>query len=234
MVTSVKKGLQELLDKGVEELYHANSVLTSCEFLRHGALLSRGTVEALKLRQTPQKSDVIDKRYHIWNDVFLDSVDIHARASTANHYGPVMFVLSTEKLISELSSGEFAVTKLNPTKWGSQPQKNRWMQSFEEFTAEFEVNSFDQMVVLRHSDGHVPLKNALKKIIIDYAPVIGEQGVDAFSYGLGALKHAMHLGTSKVVPITKRECSARCDCQTHYADDEELALRMYRPYIQKV
>ncbi|MBH8611954.1 hypothetical protein I4N56_014215 [Pseudomonas mohnii] len=233
MVTSVKKGLQELLDKGVEELYHANSVLTSCEFLRHGALLSRGTVEALKLRQTPQKSDVIDKRYHIWNDVFLDSVDIHARASTANHYGPVMFVLSTEKLISELSSGEFAVTKLNPTKWANKPIKNRWMQSFEEFSAEFDVNSFDQMVVLRHSDGHVPLKSALRKIIIDPAPAMGEQGVETFSYALGALKHAMHLGASRIVPITKRECAAGCDCQTHYADDEERMFQMYRAFIRK-
>lgn len=70
MVATIKKGLQALLEKGVEEIYHANSVLTSCEFLRHGALLSRGSIEALKLRQTPQKSDLIDKRYHIWNDIF--------------------------------------------------------------------------------------------------------------------------------------------------------------------
>lgn len=233
MVTSVKKGLQALLDKGVREIYHANSVLTSCEFLRHGALLSRGSIEALKLRQTPQKSDVIDKRYHIWNDIFFDSVDIHARASDANHYGPVMFVLSTEKLIGELSSGEFNVTKFNPTKWASKAPKNRWMRSLDEFEAHFDVNSFDQMIVLRHSDGHVPLKNALIRIVVDSAPAIGEQRVDAFSYALGALRHSMHLGASKVAPIVKRECAERCGCQAHYAGDEENMFRMFRPFIKK-
>ncbi|WP_124303557.1 hypothetical protein [Pseudomonas chlororaphis] len=234
MVATIKKGLQALLEKGVEEIYHANSVLTSCEFLRHGALLSRGSIEALKLRQTPQKSDLIDKRYHIWNDIFLDSVDIHARASDANRYGPVMFVLDTEKLIHELTSGLFSVTKFNPTKWATKPVKNRWMQSFEEFEADFEVNSFDQMIVFRHSNGHVPLKSALRRIIVDSAPAVGDQGVDPFSYALGALKHAMHLGASRVVPITKRECAVGCGCQTHYADDEERMFSMFRPFLRKL
>ena len=68
-----------LTESGVERVYLANSVITSCQFLRNKALLSRGTVERLKLTQTTQYSDGIDKRHSIWFDVFADAVDIHSR-----------------------------------------------------------------------------------------------------------------------------------------------------------
>jgi hypothetical protein len=54
-------------------LYHANSVITSCQFLKHKALLSRGSVDRLELAQTDQYSDGDDKRYSLWFDVFTDS-----------------------------------------------------------------------------------------------------------------------------------------------------------------
>lgn len=73
-----------LMDKGIDELYHANSVATACQFLRSRSLISRGTVERLGVTQTPQSSDDLDKRYGIWFDVFADSVDIHNRARRAN------------------------------------------------------------------------------------------------------------------------------------------------------
>lgn len=82
---------EALSEKGVTELHHANSVATACQFIRAGSLLSRGSVERLGVAQTPQASDEADRRYSIWFDVFLDSVDIHKRASRANVYGPVMF-----------------------------------------------------------------------------------------------------------------------------------------------
>lgn len=59
-------------------LYHENTVVTSVNFLREGALLSRAEVERRGLYQSPQpKSDKKDKRYGVWDDVFTDTVDIH-------------------------------------------------------------------------------------------------------------------------------------------------------------
>jgi hypothetical protein len=105
-----------LEDKGILNLYHANSVLTSCQFLKRGSLLSRGTAERLNYHQTSQASDKIDKTYSLWFDVFTDTVDIHDRATTSNVYGPVLFVIDP-KILLKKSTGRVWVTKFNPTKF---------------------------------------------------------------------------------------------------------------------
>ena len=93
MELPINKVCQILQDEGVKHLYHANSVLTACQFLREGALLSRGIIERRKRYQTDQYSDGIDQQYSLWNDVFTDSVDIYKRSARRNFYGPVLFVL---------------------------------------------------------------------------------------------------------------------------------------------
>lgn len=231
MPATVKKGLKALLDKGVTELYHANSVVTSCEFLRQGALLSRGSVESMKLRQTPQFTDAVDKRYNIWNDVFVDSVDIHTRGSRANHYGPVLFVLDTEKLMNDLTTGQLSFTRYNPSKWAKITQHRRWFADMDEVAEEFDVNNFDHMVVFRHCGGHVPLKNSLKKIIVDTPVDVEGAGLDLYSYALGALKYAMHLGPKRCV-IQRRNCDEDCGCHANYTDDLDRTLMMYRSFIK--
>lgn len=52
---------------GARVLHHANTASTSCTFLEHGALLSRGCVEGRGLSQTAQASDAIDKKFGIWD-----------------------------------------------------------------------------------------------------------------------------------------------------------------------
>jgi hypothetical protein len=70
--------------KGMTSLFHANSVITATQFLREGALLSRGTVAGRGMFQSAQSSDASDKEQSVWFDVFADSVDIHGRASQWN------------------------------------------------------------------------------------------------------------------------------------------------------
>lgn len=232
MTASAKKALKHLLDIGVTELYHANSVLTSCEFLRQGALLSRGTIEALKLRQTSQYTDRLDKHYNIWNDVFVDTVDIHHRGRMANDYGPVMFVLDTEKLMNELSTGVIGFTRSNPSKWGSVRASRRWFADLDVVEEEFDINDFDHMVVFRHCGGHVSLKNSLKRIVVDAPEDVEGMGVDLFSYALGSLKHAMYLGP-KTCTVERRECRAGCGCKATYEADLDRVKMMYRPFLKK-
>lgn len=231
MVATVKKGLRRLLELGVDELYHANSVLTSCQFLKHGALMSRGSIEALGLPQTAQYTDTLDRRYHIWNDVFVDSVDIHKRASRANMYGPVLFVLDTEKLLQDVNSGQIWITRLNPTKWRGKTQEARWFVDADDWD-DFDANSFDEMVVFRHMGGILPIRNALKHLVVDAPSNLDERPeLDLYSYAAGALKFAMHQGP-KQVNVKKRVCVRRCSCETNYSDDEDVTRMMYRPFAK--
>ena len=105
-----------LKSKGVDFLYHANSVQTSCTFLKNGSLLSRGVVQRRGFRQTEQPSDVIDQKYGVWLDIFTDSVDIHQRANRRNTYGPVLFKINID-ILKTLNLPPLWITKKNPTKW---------------------------------------------------------------------------------------------------------------------
>jgi len=121
-----------LQDKGVEYLYHANTVSTSMTFIKENALLSRGYVEENHLVQTPQKSDKEDKLYDVWNHVFLDATDLHTRYSQANHYGPVTFRIKLE-LLKNPDLPNMIITKSNPMYWKpSTPMDSRFYNSLDD------------------------------------------------------------------------------------------------------
>src|SRR5215208_1647097 len=144
---AVYKAIQS---KGVTRLYHANTVRTSCTFLREGALLARGVVEERGLDQTPQKSDQLDVKYGLWSDIFLDVLDIHARASQRIVYGPVSFVLKPELLL-EPWIGPVWLTRRNPQYWQeSEPRRTRWFTSIDDFEQNYKYGDFATSLVVRH------------------------------------------------------------------------------------
>lgn len=220
---------EALTEKGIDELHHANSVATACQFLRSNSLMSRGTVERKGIAQTPQSSDDLDKRYGVWFDVFADSVDIHHRARRANVYGPVMFVIDT-KLIERSYTGRIWVTKLNPTKWAGKSEKARWFQNKEDLSENLVKGRLDQMLVLRHCGGELPFKKYLKKIILDDPRLKNEDNVDLYSMAVGALRLAMNDGGLDI-PIERRVCRANCECLDYYASDDDRLFMMYDPKI---
>jgi hypothetical protein len=87
-----------LVEKGVTNFYHANSVRTSLTFIKERALVSRAYVEGGKLDQTDQYTDTKDKDLGIWDAVFLDVQDLHKHFGI-NHYGPVLFELDLKVLL---------------------------------------------------------------------------------------------------------------------------------------
>lgn len=218
-----------LMDKGIDELHHANSVATACQFLRSRSLMSRGTVERFGITQTPQRSDDLDKRYGIWFDVFADSVDIHNRARRANAYGPVMFVFNTE-LINRSYTGRIWVTKLNPTKWSRKSEKQRWFQDKEDLEDNLTKGTFDQMLVFRHCGGELPFKKFLKRIVLDDPQRMSEEDVDFYSMAVGALKLAMS-DSDLDIPIERRICRVGCKCNDNYGEDDERLYMMFDPKI---
>jgi len=183
--------------KGVTEIYHANSVLTSCQFLRQGMLLSRGTLEALNLTQTPQTSDKLDKRHSIWFDVFTDSVDIHERASRRNIYRPVLFVIDST-LIKDAYTGAVSVTKLNPIKWDDTSPEERWFSSRAELESKFVKGAFDQHIVFRHCGGILRIEKYLECVLLDDPGITRKPDIDYYSMAYGALRSAMQEGGFKV------------------------------------
>jgi hypothetical protein len=205
---------QVLADKDVRTLHHANAVLTACQFLRSRSLMSRGTIERLGIKQTEQSSDLLDKRYGIWFDVFADSVDIHARARRANAYGPVLLEFDS-KILEGSYTGRIWVTKLNPTKWADRSQRERWFQDKNDLAQNFVRGQFDQMVVLRHCGGELPFKTYLRRIVLDDPQQQTNDGIDLYSSAHGALSLAMS-DSGLDVPIERRVCAAQCQCIANY------------------
>lgn len=219
----------QLIDKGINELFHANSVLTSCQFLKKASLLSRGTLERYGFKQTPQSSDPVDKTYSLWFDVFADTVDIHNRGRMMNVYGPVLFVFDTDILL-EQSTGRIWVTKINPTKFPGKSDDQRWFQNKGDLIKTLTKGEFDQMVVFRHCGGQLPFGVYLKKIIIDDPHHTITGGIDMYSMAYGALTLAMN-ESGLNVPIEKRVCKPGCSCQTTYAKNKTKLIKMFTPSI---
>lgn len=213
--------------KRVTELHHANTVTTSCTFLQLGGLASRGHVEGKGLSQTPQYTDAADKQFGIWNDIFVDSVDIHERASRRNCYGPVLFVLDAA-IIDHLPPGsEVVVMKKNPTKWVvGEPDERRYFSGVHDLDENFSKGEFDHMIVIRGGDGLLPFQSFVKHILVDDPGRCLTSGQQAIEWAEGRLKAAFPK-TSGCPPINRRACL--CGCVQQYGDLRATDLdRLYR------
>lgn len=205
-----------LLAKGIQHLYHANSVVTSDTFLRQGGLVSRGTAEENRWSQTEQYTDDTDKRYGVWRDIFLDSDDYHRRINNRNQYGPVVFVMESTILNGLPAGSAVYVTRSNPTKWSDgQNQDDRYYSTTGQLRAELMLGTFDQMVTIRIPGGILPFGQHLLEVILDNPAALRLDGTDAFSGSLTQLTTAAKHGHVKS-PIRERSCNLGCKCVHTY------------------
>ncbi|KGO81565.1 hypothetical protein Q763_07935 [Flavobacterium beibuense F44-8] len=164
-----------LKDKKIEHLYHANTVLTSLTFIEQESLLSRAYVENNNLNQTPQKSDKEDKKYNVWNDVFLDALDLHTKYSRPNKYGPILFVLNLDLLLSPYFE-TILITKTNPWYWkDSTLLSEKYYSNLEDVRNDYlsgEKIDAQIMFTFRNIEQKLNLKRYLSKIIIDKPSII--------------------------------------------------------------
>ena len=216
-----------LQDKRIGQLFHANSVETSATFLRLGGLASRANVERQRLAQTPQYTDDIDRRFGIWNDVFTDGVDIHARIRDRNQYGPVLFVFDA-KILASLPNGiDVLITKSNPTKWGDgQQHSDRYFTTVAELTAELVRGTFDQMITYRSQDGFLPFGAHLQQVVLDDPRVVRADNIGAFATTQRALQDAAAAGRV-ATPISQRACEADCKCWPNYARNPDWVRKFF-------
>lgn len=185
---------------------------TSCTFLQLGGLASRGYVAAHGLRQTPQYSNEADKRLGVWYDVFTDGVDIHARGSIRNNYGPVLFQLPANILLRLPPETDVVVTRKNPVHWrpGESPS-DRYFMSLQELTAGYQYGEFGQHVILRNQGGFLPFVNLPVRIVLDDPQRSLESGADVYANSARKLQSAAKTG-KVAVQITKRSRRLGCSC----------------------
>lgn len=209
-----------LKSKDIHELNHANTVATAMTFIKQGGLLSRGGVESKSVFQTKQSSDEIDKKFDVWNDIFLDSTDLHTYFRRQNHYGPVLFKISTEFLIHE--ELEVWVTKDNPINWrASMTTEQKY------FTSVKELN--DNWSSYQRQRKMITIKNKLQPILFNYltSVTIDKPEVDIvfddeapriklFNEAVIGLKESIGDNVKLKNKLIARECLNSCYCKKNY------------------
>jgi hypothetical protein len=167
-----KQELYEILaSKGIQNLYHANTISTSITFLNQKNLLSRKFVIDNNLFQTEQYSDELDKKFNIWDDIFLDAMDIHSEFKRPNKYGPVLFSFNLDLLLSS-DVNKIRITKVNPVHWKEHQNENDWYYSdLNEFNDNYKngnkLKDVGSMIIIKDINGKFPLNPHLNKIILD-------------------------------------------------------------------
>ncbi len=159
-----------LREKNVEFLYHANTVMTSITFLKENALLSRHYIEANNLKQSPQKSDAEDKKFDVWDNIFMDGADLHNKYRCANKYGPVLFRMKLDILLSPLIQSMY-VTKSNPWYWkDSTPNDQRYYSSIDDLKNDYLTGKkLDSQIMftIQGADKKIKLSDFLHSIGLD-------------------------------------------------------------------
>lgn len=160
-----------LLEKGITYFHHANTIRTSITYLKEGALLSRGYIEAEALYQTLQESDAIDKKYGIWNHLFLDALDLGGYFGKPNVYGPVLFKFDMKLLLSE-QIPTIRISKQNPHYWREGDCLNsRYYTDIGQFKKEYRAGNKMQdgrtMFIFTTLGGKLDFGDWLKEVSID-------------------------------------------------------------------
>ena len=217
------------LEKGINKLFHANTVTTSISFILKGGLLSRGSIENSGLPQTPQKSDSIDKEYNVWNDIFLDTTDLHSHFNRQNYYGPVLFQFSSIFIIEE--NHEIWITKKNPTEWSPQmTDEEKYFTSVDEIREEWNKHPLQKkMITIRNIKEPLSWKY-LESVLVDNPNVEYNKTV-YFQETVKALKSVISNNTDLIGKFSTRSCS-NCFCKSNYLEQLKIKdlNKLFLPY----
>ncbi|GKX31397.1 hypothetical protein SH1V18_38770 [Vallitalea longa] len=220
-----KKLYEFLLSKGIENFFHANTLTTSCSFIQQNKLMSRGIVESLGLPQTSQESDIIDKKYGLWDCIFLDVYDLHKEGfgnyKRQNLYGPILFKLSTKCLIESVPN--VRIIKENPVNWEkcNIDTSNAYLK-LDEYIENFGDNTFKKMIIFKEENFNLFLDKYLEEVIIDSTSSIKEVNYGKRAYDI-ILKHME--SNNLQCNIKMRECNYDCYCKKNYEEMSSKELQ---------
>lgn len=210
------------IEKGITHLHHANTVATAITFIEQKGLLSRGAVDKLQLYQTPQSSDRKDKLFNIWNDVFLDTHDLHSHFGRENRYGPVLFKFSIDFLLKTKS--EVWVTKDNPIRWTRRMRNNeKYFSSVAGMKREWDTYKRERRMITIRNNSRAILFKYLEEITLD-EPGLTLHDIDLFRVARKRLRSAIKTSGLEF-KITTRECPSYCYCEDNYFEKSERDLK---------
>ncbi|HBU78157.1 MAG TPA: hypothetical protein DEF18_08655 [Muricauda sp.] len=199
----------------IEVLYHANTTQTSITYLNQNGLLSRGAVESLGLNQTAQSSDDIDKVLDVWNDVFLDTTDLHTYFSRQNYYGPILFEFDVSLI--ENTEYEIWITKNNPIYWKKEtPMEDRYFQSVAELRDNWKYYSRQKMMVTIRKNSSPILFESVRRVLVDDPRVtLTNENIHLFNETVKLIKENVPDGHILKGKFKTRECGY-CWCRDNY------------------
>lgn len=216
-----------LESKNIKTLFHANTVTTSCTFISEKGLMSRGCVEKKGLIQTAQSSDQDDKNYNVWNDIFLDIVDLHEYFNRQNFYGPVCFVLDSRLLLDD-ELPNLCITKNNPIYWkDGMSEEEKYYNSVGEYIGNFDNlvskrNLHNQMFTIHETQQKISLEKYLIKIILD-DPQRTINGIRLYQHAKETLTNALKKSGLEIKKLENRECN-KCYCHANYYEMKDFKL----------
>lgn len=219
-----------LKQKGIETLFHANTVMTSSGYLENDSLISREKMESVGLPQTMQESDTKDKGLGIYNDIFLDTVDNHIRFNRSNYYGPVLFEIDIE-ILNKIQSGQILITKKNPADWDFS-LKNGFYNSLQDIQRSY-FGEHNNHIIYRDPSGMLNIKGFIKRLVLD-DPNKNEPIPEVSIYDVAESSLEYSIGKSSLgIQVTKRDCqSIFCKCQNTYDNRIWYMLNKFMPNNQ--
>jgi hypothetical protein len=204
-------------------LYHANTISTSISYFNVNGLLSRGAVETMGLHQTPQSSDDIDKVLDVWDDVFLDTTDLHSYFKRENHYGPILFELDLELILDE--NFDIWITRNNPIYWNADTTaEDRYFQSVDELKEKWDsIERQRKMITIRKNTSPI-LFNYVRRVLVDDPKVTilnGEGKIHVFNTAQQNIKNSITTDHSLTGKFITRICES-CWCTSNYLNQRSI------------
>jgi len=216
-----------LKNKGISNFYHANTVATAITFIQEGGLLSRGYVESRNLYQTSQSSDKDDIVFDVWNDVFIDIIDLHTRYNRQNFYGPVLFEFNLEFLLN--SELDIWVTKNNPIYWRTNfSMSDKYFSDIEELDSTWDYYEIQKRMFTIRKPNKPVLFESLERIIIDDPNVILDESINLKNEVCKALKKATENLPNIRKKMSFRECEF-CYCKSNYLNEVTNIEKLFLP-----
>ena len=217
------------IEKGITHLHHANSVATSSTFIENGGLLSRGDVAKNNLVQTLQDSDYEDQKFDVWNDIFLDTADLHGYFPRQNLYGPVLFKFNIDFIPQQ--NLDIWITKENPMFWqDNMPSADKYFQNVTELKTHWdEIPRQKKMITIR-KPGFPILFPYLEKIIIDDPQIKIYGDIHVFNTMVNAFDALTTGNTDLRSKFEIRQCR-NCYCHSNYLKQVPTvqAARLFLP-----
>jgi hypothetical protein len=222
----------ELRSKGISHFFHANTVATAISFILAGGLLSRGDVERRSIFQTPQRSDFKDRTVDVWDDVFLDTVDLHLKFGRQNKYGPVTFEINIDFLLKD--DLDVWVTRDNPENWSDRLSADeKYFQDVSELVSAWDDPKSERRMITIRKPASPVLFSFVDGIIFDYfeGNVFEHLGLHAGRVVEHSLYAATETYRSLRPLVRKRTCSSNCFCAKNYKNElsDQQRARLFCP-----